>query len=126
MESYEVTIKGKTYPVKSIRNLCGHTIQRYRIHAGKSVPIVKNGDNTKMEEGEQYAIETFGSTGKGYVLEDVDCSHYMLDFNAPQNPILRSSTAKALFHTIRNNFGTLAFARKWLEEFYPKHIGPLR
>ena len=68
-----------------------------------------------MEEGEQYAIETFGSTGKGWVNEDVDCSHYMLDFNAPTNPILRSSTAKALFYTIRNNFVTLAFARKWLE-----------
>jgi methionyl aminopeptidase len=52
MESYEVEIKGKTYPVKCIRNLCGHSIERYRIHAGKSVPIVKNGDNTKMCEGE--------------------------------------------------------------------------
>ena len=66
-------------------------IQRYNIHAGKSVPIVKNGDNTKMEEGEQYAIETFGSTGKGYVYEDNDCSHYMLDFDAPSNPILKSN-----------------------------------
>ena len=52
MESYEITIGNKTYPVKCIRNLCGHSIQRWRIHAGKSVPIVKNGDNTKMEEGE--------------------------------------------------------------------------
>ncbi len=64
MESYEVTIKGKTYPVKPVRNLCGHTIEAYKIHAGKSVPIVKKNDNTKMEEGELYAIETFGSTGK--------------------------------------------------------------
>eukprot|EP00357_Protocruzia_adherens_P036078 CAMPEP_0115044612 /NCGR_PEP_ID=MMETSP0216-20121206/47617_1 /TAXON_ID=223996 /ORGANISM="Protocruzia adherens, Strain Boccale" /LENGTH=31 /DNA_ID= /DNA_START= /DNA_END= /DNA_ORIENTATION= len=30
-----------------------------------------------MEEGEYYAIETFGSTGKGYVVEDLECSHYM-------------------------------------------------
>jgi len=64
MESYEVTINGKTYPVKSVKNLCGHTIEAYKIHAGKSVPIVKRNDNTKMEEGELYAIETFGSTGK--------------------------------------------------------------
>lgn len=126
MESYEVTIGNKTYPVKCIRNLCGHNIGRYQIHHGKSVPIVKNGDNTKMEEGEQYAIETFGSTGKGYVYEDQDCSHYMLEFDHPANPILKSSTSKALFHTIKNNFSTLAFARKWLEEFYPKHYGPLR
>lgn len=120
MESYEVEIGGKTFPVKSIRNLNGHSIGPYQIHAGKSVPIVKGGESTKMEEvptlpallsslslhllcrsrwlwrtiapvrivwlspstslayqGEVFAIETFGSTGKGYVREDLECSHYM-------------------------------------------------
>jgi methionyl aminopeptidase len=64
MESYEVEIKNKTYQVKAIKNLCGHLIAPYHIHAGKSVPIVKGGSGQKMEEGELYAIETFGSTGK--------------------------------------------------------------
>lgn len=64
MESYEVELDGKIFPVKSIRNLNGHLIAPYHIHAGKSVPIVKGGPATKMEEGELYAIETFGSTGK--------------------------------------------------------------
>lgn len=64
MESYEVIIKGKTYQVKSVKNLCGHSIEPYKIHAGKSIPIVKRQDNTKMEEGELFAVETFGSTGK--------------------------------------------------------------
>lgn len=74
MESYEVEIGGQTLPVKSIRNLNGHNIGQYLIHGGKggkSVPIVKGGDHTKMEEGETFAIETFGSTGKGYVRDDV-------------------------------------------------------
>lgn len=71
MESYECEIKGQTYPVKCIRNLNGHSIGRYSIHGGKTVPIVKGGDQTKMEEGETFAIETFGSTGKGYVRDDV-------------------------------------------------------
>jgi methionyl aminopeptidase len=44
--------------------LSGHLIAPYHIHAGKSVPIVKGGPQQKMEEGEMYAIETFGSTGK--------------------------------------------------------------
>jgi methionyl aminopeptidase len=48
--------------VKSIRNLNGHSIGPYQIHGGKSVPIVKGGEQTKMEEGEFDAIETFGST----------------------------------------------------------------
>ena len=63
MESYECEIDGKTYQVKCCRNLSGHSIAPYQIHAGKSVPIVKGGEATKMEEGEFYAIETFGSTG---------------------------------------------------------------
>lgn len=63
MESHEVDLDGKTYQVKCVRNLNGHSIAPYRIHAGKSVPIVKGGEATRMEEGEFYAIETFGSTG---------------------------------------------------------------
>ncbi|KAJ9102644.1 hypothetical protein QFC19_004753 [Naganishia cerealis] len=82
MESYEVEVGGKTYPVKAISNLNGHSIAPYSIHGGhdgipgKSVPIVKmHGsarDETKMEEGEYYAIETFGSTGRGRVIEQLN------------------------------------------------------
>lgn len=71
MESYEVEIGGQMLPVKCIRNLNGHDIVQFSIHGGKSVPIVKGGDQTKMEEGETFAIETFGSTGKGFVRDDV-------------------------------------------------------
>ena len=42
MESYEVEIGKDVYPVKAIRNLSGHTIRPYQIHAGKRVPIVKS------------------------------------------------------------------------------------
>eukprot|EP00271_Cylindrocystis_brebissonii_P018170 TRINITY_DN5030_c0_g1_i3.p1 TRINITY_DN5030_c0_g1~~TRINITY_DN5030_c0_g1_i3.p1 ORF type:complete len:434 (+),score=100.85 TRINITY_DN5030_c0_g1_i3:117-1304(+) len=77
MESYEVEINGKTFSVRSVRNLNGHSIGPYQIHYGKSVPTVKGGEQTKMEEGDLFAIETFGSTGKGYVREDLECSHYM-------------------------------------------------
>ena len=43
--SYEIDLDGKTYQVKPIRNLNGHSIAPYRIHAGKSVPIVKVSTN---------------------------------------------------------------------------------
>lgn len=131
--------------VKSIRNLNGHSIGPYQIHAGKSVPIVKGGEQTKMEEGEFYAIETFGSTGKkfwtfnhwkkshcifeihqclilcfcsipgkGYVREDLECSHYMKNFDAGHVP-LRLPRAKQLLATINKNFSTLAFCRRYLD-----------
>lgn len=116
MESYEVELDGKTYPVKAIRNLNGHSIGQYQIHAGKSVPIVKGGceESVRMEEGELYAIETFGSTGRGYVIEDMECSHYMKRFDAPHVPLRVASSKKLLAH-INKTFGTLAFCRRWLE-----------
>ncbi|KAG6777366.1 hypothetical protein POTOM_017187 [Populus tomentosa] len=111
MESYEVEINGKVFQVKSIRNLNGHSIGPYQIHAGKSVPIVKGGEQTKMEEGEFFAIETFASTGKGYVREDLECSHYMKNFDVGHIP-LRLPRAKQLLATINKNFSTLAFCRR--------------
>lgn len=114
MESFEVELDGKTFPVKCIRNLNGHSIGPYQIHAGKSVPIVKGGDTTKMEEDEMYAIETFGTTGRGYIVEDLECSHYMKNFHAPHVPLRLPRSKKLLAH-INKTFGTLAFCRRWLE-----------
>jgi methionyl aminopeptidase len=51
MESHEIELKGKTYKIKCCRNLNGHSIGPYQIHYGKSVPIVKGGESTRMEEG---------------------------------------------------------------------------
>jgi len=124
MESYEVEINGKTYPVKPIRNLNGHSIGSYRIHAGKTVPIVKGGEETKMEENEVYAIETFGSTGRGMVTDDMETSHYMKNFNVETAAsTLRLSGSKQLLHVINQNFGTLAFCRRWLDRLGQTRYG---
>jgi len=40
-----------------------------------------------MEEGEYFAIETFGSTGRGHVVEDGECSHYAKVADAPHVPL---------------------------------------
>ncbi|KAI1395335.1 methionine aminopeptidase 2-like protein [Hypoxylon fuscum] len=114
MESYECEINGTTYPIKSIRNLTGHTILPYSIHGTKSVPIVKSADNTKMEEGDVFAIETFGSTGNGYVHDEGEVSHYALRTDAPKVD-LRLSSAKSLLNVIKKNFGTLPFARRYID-----------
>ncbi len=130
MESYEVEVNGETFPVKCIRNLNGHDIRQWQIHGGKSVPIVKSNDQTKMEEGEVFAIETFGSTGNGYVRDDVglpnflpqdnvnhfqyECSHYAKRADAPVVP-LRIASASKLLNVINKNFGTLPFCRRYLD-----------
>ncbi|KAI1270634.1 methionine aminopeptidase 2-like protein [Xylariaceae sp. FL1019] len=114
MESYECEINGTTYPVKSIRNLSGHTILPYSIHGTKSVPIVKSADSTKMEEGDVFAIETFGSTGNGYVHDEGEVSHYALKSDAPKVD-LRLSSAKSLLNVIKKNFSTIPWCRRYLD-----------
>ncbi|KAJ2820823.1 Methionine aminopeptidase 2 [Coemansia sp. 'formosensis'] len=111
MESYEIELDGKVLPIKPIRNLCGHNIGPYLIHSGKSVPIVANRDQTRMEEGELFAIETFGTTGSGYVQEEGVCSHYAKTGEGQP----RVPSAKKLLHAITKNFGTLPFCRRYLD-----------
>ncbi|GAA5890339.1 hypothetical protein JCM5296_002793 [Sporobolomyces johnsonii] len=119
MESYEVEVNGKVLPVKSIRNLTGHSIDPYTIHAGKSVPIIALAEDddefhVKMEEGEYFAIETFGSTGRGKVRDDGVCSHYAKIANAPRVP-LRLQSSKKLLGVIDRSFGTLPWCRRYLD-----------
>lgn len=79
-----------------------------------------------MEEGELYAIETFGTTGKGYVMDDADCSHFMKDYEAKPAAI-KHPKGKALLHLIEENFSTLAFCRRWIEDLpFEKHFAPLK
>lgn len=126
MESYQVELNGKVFDVKSIQNLNGHSIMPYVIHGGKSVPIVKGREMTRMEEGEYFAIETFGSTGKGYVNEDGDCSHYMKRADAGHVP-LRTAAAKSLLNHINRTFNTLPFCRRWLDaQGQTKHLMALK
>jgi len=123
MESYEVEIDGEVYPVQSVENLCGHSIEPYIIHAGKSVPIVggRGGEyGRRMEEGEVFAIETFGTTGRGTVLEDGDCSHFMVEPGVKAN--IRLKAGRKLLNLIKQNFGTLAFCRRWISRLgMPNH-----
>lgn len=62
-------------------------------------PFSPLSDPCVPQEGELYAIETFGSTGKGYVREDLECSHYMKNFDVGHIP-LRLPKAKQLLNVI--------------------------
>jgi len=48
------------------------------------------------------------------VHDDMECSHYMKNFDMGHVP-LRLPKAKTLLSTITKNFGTLAFCRRWLD-----------
>ncbi|OLN88181.1 Methionine aminopeptidase 2-1 [Colletotrichum chlorophyti] len=115
MESFEVEIAGKTYPVRPVRNICAHDIKQYRIHGGKSIPFIKNSDQTRMEEGEIFAIETFGTTGRGKLQDDIGIYGYGLQHNAAGQVNLPFASANRLYKVIKEQFGTLVFCRRYLD-----------
>ncbi|KAF1815235.1 methionine aminopeptidase [Eremomyces bilateralis CBS 781.70] len=120
MESYEVEINGKIIPVKAVRTITGHNILRYKIHGDKQVPFVKTKTNQRMEEGDVFAIETFGTTGKGHLRDDVGVYGYGRNEHVSAAG-LHHASAKSLLKTIDQNFGTLVFSRNYLERMGVKH-----
>jgi methionyl aminopeptidase len=124
MESYEVELNRKTIPIKAVRNITGHNILRYKIHGDKQVPFVKTQTTQRMEEGDVFAIETFGTTGKAYLRDDVGVYGYGRNEHARATG-LRHASATSLLKTIDENFGTLVFSRRYLERIGVKnyHLG---
>lgn len=115
MESHEVEIGGNVYPVKAVRGLCGHNIKRYRIHGDKTIPFTRNNDETRMDEGDVFAIETFGTTGRGRLRDGDGVYGYGLSEDAPARVSLPLASANRVYKTIKQNFGNIVFCRRYLE-----------
>ena len=74
------------YGVKPIKNLTGHEIQRYNLHAGVSIPNVAAGDDARLVEGHVYAVEPFAtlSEGSGVVVDVMPATIYRLNTQQPR------------------------------------------
>ena len=59
------------YGFKTIENLTGHTLDRYIVHAGKSIPNLYVPGMPILKKGEVFAIEPFVTPGSaaGYVID---------------------------------------------------------
>lgn len=105
-----ITEKGFT-PVKELR---GHSIERYVVHGQKAVPniFIENGDI--LEAGEIVAIEPFATTGLGGLQEDISRVNIfrILPFKVP----LRTKPARKIQQLAIHEFGGMPFAERWLVE----------
>jgi methionyl aminopeptidase len=59
----------RTYKVKPIRNLCGHHVGRWTVHAPPPVPNVPDGAADRLVIGAVLAIEPFATDGGGVAAE---------------------------------------------------------
>ena len=124
MESYEVTVNNKTYPVKSIKNLGGHSILQGQIHGGTFLPsfnISKSMFSYKRKFTENvYAVETFGSLGRENVIEVLnENSIYMKNYRSGESDSsMRSKLPEKyvkVFDILNSTFKTMPFCDRYLE-----------
>ena len=52
---------------RPVRNLTGHQLEQYVLHAGISIPNVNDGSRSVLREGMAIAVEPFASAGSGLV-----------------------------------------------------------
>lgn len=121
MGSYEVTIDGKTIPVRPVENLNGHSIEQYNIHAGITIPNVRNNDHTRIVGNSFYAIETFATTGKGYVRNGPNCSHYI--YTPDSGKPVRNENNKKVLDAVKLNIGSLPFCPRYVDRFVTTKSG---
>ncbi len=108
----------RSYGFKPISNLTGHQVGRYLVHAGMSIPNVSHVSLSKVRLNGVYAIEPFvtmpSAAGKVKNGEEVTI------FRLRKSRSLRNTYAKQLLKHIREEFKTLPFAERWLENVVPE------
>jgi methionyl aminopeptidase len=112
----EKAIKNRGF--KPISNLTGHSVGRYLIHAGTSIPNVAQMSLTKLKAGELYAIEPFVTLPEA--VGRVEDGSETTIFRLVKAKSVKNPYAKELLKHIESNFRTLPFAERWLKGIVPK------
>jgi len=92
-----------------VRNLSGHELGLYNIHAGLTIPNCNNNNNTKLPEG-AFAIEPFATKGQGIVYEGKPSGIYRFEKTAAVRDIL----SREIQDFIQEEYQTLPFCSRWL------------
>ena len=108
----EEIIRG--YDLNPVKDLSGHSIRRYNLHAGKSVPLIAGRSGSTVEEGDVFAIETFASTGPGESRPDVN--RVQIFRVVPIRRAIRSKAARQIKQIGLKAYHGLPCAYRWLEQ----------
>jgi methionyl aminopeptidase len=120
-----------------IRNLCGHQLKPWELHAGVSIPSYACGPDNRgfkgvVEEGCVYAIEPFNTTGKTGMIENIGGRESSNIYRVTGNTTSRKARAKGqlkplgaqMARNLEERYGTLPFAERWaypmLEKPFPE------
>ncbi|MCD6248282.1 MAG: type II methionyl aminopeptidase [Hadesarchaea archaeon] len=95
---------------RPIENLTGHELARWDLHAGITIPNVKEESEQTVKEGDVLALEPFITNGAGEVEDQPET--YIFRFIGVR-PVQRRMSLKVL-QDISRLYRSLPFAERWL------------
>jgi methionyl aminopeptidase len=96
--------------LKPIRNLTGHSLAQWNLHAGLTIPNVKEETGQKLSVGDVVALEPFVTDGAGYV-EDQKKTYI---FRYLRDVPTRLRMSRELLRDAKRDYNGLPFAERWL------------
>ena len=103
----------KSYNFNPIDNLTGHSLGRYDLHSGVSIPNVANTINkNRLKYGDAIAIEPFSTNGDGHVISGKGSNIYLIK-SSIKSRLIREKKLKVFLENLNRKFGTLPFAHRW-------------
>lgn len=109
----EETIKKNGF--NPIKDLTGHSLEQYKLHAGISIPNYKTFFSHRIRRDMVFAIEPFATYGKGSI------RHGKPYIFALKNRIEGKGSKE-----IRKRFGPLPFTMRWIPQIKREDLGGLR
>jgi len=110
----EIHKEAARFGFKTIQNLTGHTLDRYVVHAGKSIPNLYMPGTQSLKKGDVFAIEPFVTFAKaaGYVVDGPTATIFSL--------VARKKTGKAdldaFVARVWDDRKTLPFTPRWYSD----------
>lgn len=99
----------KEYGYTPVRNLTGHGLSKYNIHASPTIPNTDTGNDQTLEEGQVIAVEPFASKGAGIIYESNNPTLFTM---IKKKPVRNKITRKVLKKI--EDYNNLPFAKRWL------------
>ena len=111
-KTIEETIR--SYGFTPIDNLTGHSMARYVLHAGLSIPNITDTafSTVKLKSGDVVAIEPFASDGAGHVISGSGSNIYLY-IDSLKGKLVRDQQARMALQKIKTTFTSLPFAQRW-------------
>jgi methionyl aminopeptidase len=115
--SMAISAAMRTMGVRPIENLTGHSIERYVLHAGISIPsVVHRADRVispRLKEHMVIAIEPFATYSRNPQVVGLERGG-IFGFSQLQNPTTQK--LRQLFSQMKMTYAQLPFASRWLEK----------